>query len=75
VRNKWVIDWAILACLAVIPLACIAGPVRGIPWYHILIDCSFGVVGIVPLLVVKGWIKRLEGKVLVLGEEKSVEIQ
>src|SRR5688572_26195148 len=36
VRNKWVIDWGILACLAVLPLAFIAGPIRGIPWVHIL---------------------------------------
>lgn len=60
VRNKWVIDWGILACLAVLPLAIIAGPVRGIPWFHILIDCSFGLLGIIPLLVVKRWINQLE---------------
>jgi hypothetical protein len=33
VRNKWVINWGILACLAVLPLAIIAGPIRGIPWF------------------------------------------
>ncbi|MES2701995.1 MAG: hypothetical protein V4649_05105 [Bacteroidota bacterium] len=60
VRNKWVIDWGIISCICVIPLAVIAGPVRGIPWYHILIDCAFGVIGIVPLLVVRRWIGKLE---------------
>src|SRR5215213_9029173 len=60
VRNKWIIDWGILACIAVIPLACIAGPIRGIPWFHILIDCSFGIIGIIPLLAVKRWISKLE---------------
>ena len=60
VRNKWIIDWGILACIGVLPLALIAGPVRGIPWYHIIIDCSFGVIGIIPLLVVKKWINQLE---------------
>lgn len=60
VRNKWVIDWAILACLGVLPLAFIAGPIRGIPWFHILIDCSFGVFGLIPLLIVRRWIGQLE---------------
>ena len=39
-----------VACLAIIPLALICGAIRGIPFYWRLIDCSFGVVGIVPLL-------------------------
>lgn len=60
VKNKWIIDWAILACLAVIPLAFICGPIRSIPLYHILIDCSFGVVGLVPLFICKRWIHQLE---------------
>lgn len=60
VRNKWVIDWAILACVCVIPLAVIAGPVRSIPWFHIVIDCSFGIIGIIPLLVTRKWIRQLE---------------
>jgi hypothetical protein len=60
VRNKWVINWGILACIGIIPLACIAGPIRNIPWFHILIDCSFGIIGIVPLLIVKRWINKLE---------------
>lgn len=38
------------ACLGVIPLALICGPIRGIPFYWQLVDCSFGVIGIVPLL-------------------------
>jgi hypothetical protein len=41
---------AITACLAVIPLAIIAGEIRGIPFYWRLIDCSFGIIGILPLL-------------------------
>lgn len=60
VRNKWVIDWAILACICVIPLAVIAGRVRDIPWFHILIDCSFGIIGIIPLMVTRKWIRQLE---------------
>lgn len=30
------------ACIFVIPLALICGPIRGIPFYWQLIDCSFG---------------------------------
>lgn len=59
VQNRWVIDWGIMACIAIIPLAAIVGPVRGIPWFHILIDCSFGIIGIIPLLVTKKWINEL----------------
>ena len=60
VRNKWIIDWAMLACVGVFPLAFIAGNVRGIPWFHILIDCSFGVFGLIPLFIVRRWIGQLE---------------
>lgn len=60
VRNVWIIHWAMLACVAIIPLAFIAGPIRGVPLYHILIDCSFGVLGIIPLWIVRKWIKQLE---------------
>jgi len=59
VRNKWIIDWGTIACIGVLPLALIAGPLRDIPWYHILIDCSFGIIGIIPLLVVRRWIGQL----------------
>lgn len=40
-----------IACVGVIPLALIAGEVRGIPIGWRLIDCAFGVVGLVPLLI------------------------
>lgn len=60
IKNIWVIEWGILSCIAVIPLAFIAGPIRHIPLFHILIDCSFGVIGIFPLWVCRKWIKQLE---------------
>ena len=63
VRNKWIVNWGIIACLGIIPLACIAGPIRDIPWFHILIDCSFGIIGIIPLLMLRRWIKNLEAVV------------
>ncbi len=60
VRNIWIIEWAMMACIGVIPLALICGPLRDIPFGWRLIDCSFGVVGIVPLGIVWRWIKELE---------------
>jgi hypothetical protein len=60
VRNIAVLYTGLVACLGVIPLALICGPIRGIPLYWRLIDCSFGVLGVVPLLIVIRLIKRLE---------------
>ena len=40
----------IVACAGVIPLALICGPIRGIPFGWRLVDCSFGVLGVVPLV-------------------------
>ena len=60
VRNVWVIQFGIIACAGIIPLALIAGAVRGIPLGWQLIDMSFGVIGAVPLLIVYRMIRRLE---------------
>ncbi len=62
VRNKFTIDIGIVACFAIFPLAFICGPIRGIPFYHQLIDCSFGALGMIPLFYVKRKINSLEEK-------------
>lgn len=59
VRNVWVVDFGLIACAAVIPLAMIAGHVRDIPIGWRLLDCSFGVFGAVPLLIVRKMIGDL----------------
>lgn len=59
VRNVWIIHFGIISCLLVFPLALIAGQVRGIPFYWRLIDCSFGAIGIIPLIVCNSYIKKL----------------
>jgi hypothetical protein len=51
VRNKWVISFGLISCAGVIPLALIAGYVRGIPLPWRFIDCSFGIFGSIPLLI------------------------
>jgi len=38
-----------IACMLIIPFALIVGYFRGIPVWWRLIDCSFGIVGLVPL--------------------------
>jgi hypothetical protein len=60
VRNIWVIEFGMIACLMVIPLAFICGPIRGIPFIWRLIDCSFGLFGIIPLWITRKWILELE---------------
>ncbi len=59
IKNIWIIEFGMIACILVIPFAFICGPLRGIPLYWTLIDCSFGVVGIVPLIIVRRAIKSL----------------
>ena len=59
VKNLWVVEFGMIACLMVIPLALICGPIRGIPLAWRLLDCSFGVLGLVPLAIVRGMILRL----------------
>ncbi|MBS1803902.1 MAG: hypothetical protein JST28_11085 [Acidobacteria bacterium] len=61
VRNKWVLQFGIIACAGVIPLALIAGPIRGIPPYWRLIDCSFGILGVIPLLICLRHVRQIEG--------------
>lgn len=60
VKNKWIIYWAMITCIGIFALAFIAGSIRGIPLFHILIDCSFGAIGLIPLFILKRKILLLE---------------
>ncbi|KQX63490.1 hypothetical protein [Streptomyces sp. Root1310] len=60
VRNIWVVEFSMIACAGIVPLALICGPLRGIPFWWSVIDMSFGVFGVIPLYVVRRKIKRLE---------------
>jgi hypothetical protein len=60
VRNRWVIEFGMIACICIIPFALIAGHYRGIPFWWRLIDCSFGVLGIIPLMICYRNIKQIE---------------
>ena len=60
IRNKWVLQFGLIACAGVIPLALIAGHVREIPLFWQLIDCSFGVFGAIPLGIALLSVQKLE---------------
>ncbi len=61
-KNIWVIEFGLIACVLILPLAFVAGYFRGIPFGWQLIDCSFGVLGFVPLWICYSKIKNLELK-------------
>ena len=60
VANVWVLKVGIAACIGVIPVALICGPIRGIPFYWQLIDCSFGLIGALPLLYCLSLVRRMQ---------------
>jgi len=60
VKNVWVIEFGMIACVLVVPFALIVGGFRGIPLGWRLIDCSFGFFGISPLWRCRKLIRGLE---------------
>ena len=51
VRNIWQFQFGMIACLLLVPYAFVFGGLRGIPISWRLIDCSFGVIGFIPLWI------------------------
>jgi hypothetical protein len=60
VRNRWLFDFGMIACVLVIPYALVFGAIRGIPIWWRLIDCSFGDFGFIPLWFCRRWVDELE---------------
>ena len=60
VRNIWVMNFGLIACAGVIPLALICAPLRHIPLWWIAVDSSFGVFGAIPLYAAYRLTRRLE---------------
>jgi len=60
VRNRWLFDFGLIACVLVIPFALVFGSLRGIPFWWRLIDCSFGILGFIPLWFCRQWAIELE---------------
>ncbi len=59
IKNIWILEFGLISCTLIIPLAFIAGHFRDIPLGWRLIDCSFGVFGFIPL-----WICYLKTRAL-----------
>lgn len=59
VKNIWVVEFGMLACILLVPLALICGPLRGIPFFWTVVDLSFGIFGLVPLGIAYWLIKRI----------------
>jgi hypothetical protein len=66
VRNRWVITFSMIACGLVVPWALVFSYMRGIPLFWSLIDCSFGVLGVIPLALAR----RYTDKLAVLGRDR-----
>ncbi len=62
VRYRDVFVCGLAACGGVLVVAMICGPIRGIPVYWRLIDCSFGVFGSVPLW----WVLRMTDRLALM---------
>ena len=60
VKNKWVLEFGTIACFLIIPFALFIGYFRGIPFWWRLIDCSFGIFGLIPLGICYNKITQLE---------------
>ena len=71
VRNKWVIEFGIIACILIIPFALLAGHFRGMPFWWRIIDCLFGIIGLVPLIICLKNIKKLETEEKEKSEKKE----
>ncbi len=56
IGNLWV---GLAACAGVFAIAFICGPLRGIPFAWRLVDCSFGVLAAIPILLAIRWARQL----------------
>ncbi len=58
-RYKANVVMGMFACLLIFPLAFVCGHIRHIPFFHQLIDCSFGLIGFLYLYYILRKINRL----------------
>ena len=61
VKNIWVIEFGMIACVLIIPWGIIFGSIRGIPSFWLLVDFSFGIFGFIPLWYVRRSILQMAG--------------
>lgn len=58
-RNLPIIHAGMIVCVLVIPWALFFGPIRDVPFFWQLIDCSFGVAGLIALLFARRCTRKL----------------
>lgn len=73
VRNIWVVEFGLIACVLVIPTALIFGALRDIPLFWRLIDCAFGVIGFIPLWIARRLTIRLAHLALAVETRVSAD--
>ena len=61
-RYRGVLYVGLVACTSVILVALVCGPIRGIPFFWTLIDCSFGIFGAIPLLYCLYLTNQIDGQ-------------
>ena len=54
------VQFGMIACALVVPYAFVFGALRGIPLGWRLIDCSFGIVGILPVWYCRKIVQEIE---------------
>lgn len=62
VRNEWLVTWGMMACALVLPWAWLFGAARDIPWWWRCVDSSFGIGGMVPLLLVRRYLREWKSR-------------
>ncbi len=71
VKNVWIVEFGMIACALIVPTALIFGALRGIPLIWQVLDCSFGIFGIVPLYIVRRDVRRL----MALEHERNKSVE
>lgn len=60
IRYSGLFSFGMLACVLLVPFALVMGEIRQIPFGWRLIDCSFGIIGFVPLWLARSYSRQLE---------------
>jgi len=64
IRNKWLVSFGLVACVAIAPIALGFGHLRGIPLIWQFLDMAFGVIAGALLLRIKSLIQSIEKSTL-----------
>ena len=53
IQHRFLFNYGLVLCALIPPWAILTGTIRGIPGWWMLIDCSFAILGSIPLLLCK----------------------